>query len=121
MLLRLAVGVSGLADGFHIALLHADIGPARWTPGLLELLLGVVLVAGFLTPIAATLAAIRALYIGLPLLVIQDPASHQSAFALLYLAIICTALTLLGPGAFSLDAHLFGRREIIIPKGHRST
>jgi hypothetical protein len=25
------------------------------------------------------------------------------------------ALVLLGPGAFSLDAHLFGRREIMIP------
>jgi hypothetical protein len=24
---------------------------------------------------------------------------------------------LLGPGAFSLDARLFGRREIIIPEG----
>jgi len=32
----------------------------------------------------------------------------------LNLAIICIALALLGPGAFSLDARLFGRREIII-------
>jgi hypothetical protein len=30
------------------------------------------------------------------------------------------ALVLLGPGAFSLDARLFGRREIIIPEGGRS-
>jgi hypothetical protein len=29
------------------------------------------------------------------------------------------ALVLLGPGAFSLDARLFGRREIIIPVGRR--
>jgi uncharacterized membrane protein YphA (DoxX/SURF4 family) len=31
-------------------------------------------------------------------------------FAAIALAVIC-----LGPGAFSLDARLFGRREIIIP------
>lgn len=29
------------------------------------------------------------------------------------------ALLMLGPGAFSLDARLFGRREIIIPEGRR--
>jgi uncharacterized membrane protein YphA (DoxX/SURF4 family) len=31
------------------------------------------------------------------------------------LAVISVALVLLGPGAVSLDARLFGRREIIIP------
>jgi hypothetical protein len=37
-----------------------------------------------------------------------------------YLPAVCvmavsTAIALLGPGAFSLDARLFGQREIIIP------
>lgn len=44
----------------------------------------------------------------------QTPAL-ASSIAHLNLAIICVALVLLGPGAFSLDARLFGRREIIIP------
>jgi uncharacterized membrane protein YphA (DoxX/SURF4 family) len=116
LLLRLAAGVSGLADGYSIALLHADMGSSHWVPGLLELLLGIVLLAGFLTPIAAALAAIRTLYIGLPLFAVQDPEVHRSAFALLYLATICAAIMLLGPGALSLDSRLFGRREIVIPK-----
>jgi len=30
--------------------------------------------------------------------------------------ILAAAIALLGPGAFSLDARLFGRREIVIPK-----
>lgn len=94
---------------------------SRWAPGLLELLLGLVLLAGFLTPIAAALAAMRTLYIGLPLLAIPDPVLHQSALAMLYLATICVALMLLGPGAFSIDSRLFGRREIIIPKGPPQT
>jgi hypothetical protein len=33
--------------------------------------------------------------------------------------VMSIAITLLGPGAFSLDAHLFGRREIIIPGASR--
>jgi len=43
--------------------------------------------------------------------------NHISALAAFNLAAISAALVLLGPGAFSLDARLFGRREIIIPKG----
>jgi len=33
-----------------------------------------------------------------------------------FLIAICTALALLGPGAWSIDARLFGRREILIPR-----
>ena len=31
------------------------------------------------------------------------------------LAVISVAIALLGPGAYSLDGYLFGRREIVIP------
>jgi hypothetical protein len=37
------------------------------------------------------------------------------------LAAISAALVLLGPVAFSLDARLFGRREIVIPEGRSPT
>jgi hypothetical protein len=43
--------------------------------------------------------------------------NHISALAAFNLAAISAALVLLGPGAFSLDARLFGRREITIPEG----
>jgi uncharacterized membrane protein YphA (DoxX/SURF4 family) len=43
--------------------------------------------------------------------------NHISALAAFNLAATSAALVLLGPGAFSLDARLFGRREIIIPEG----
>jgi hypothetical protein len=38
-----------------------------------------------------------------------------SAESLVGEIILATAIALLGPGAFSLDARLFGRREILIP------
>ena len=43
--------------------------------------------------------------------------NHISTLNDFNLAAISAALALLGPGAFSLDARLFGRREIIIPQG----
>ena len=46
--------------------------------------------------------------------------NHINALAAFNLAAMSAALVLLGPGAFSLDARLFGRREIIIPEGGRS-
>ena len=46
--------------------------------------------------------------------------NHISTLAAFNLAAISAALVLLGPGAFSLDARLFGRREIIIPEGRSS-
>jgi uncharacterized membrane protein YphA (DoxX/SURF4 family) len=46
--------------------------------------------------------------------------NHISTLAAFNMAAISAALILLGPGAFSLDARLFGRREIIIPEGRSS-
>jgi hypothetical protein len=35
------------------------------------------------------------------------------------MTVAAVALALLGPGAFSLDGRLFGRREIVIPPSSR--
>jgi len=56
-----------------------------------------LLVLGFMTPAGAVIAAAIALFFGSP-----------------SVAAIAIALALLGPGAFSVDAKLFGRREIVI-------
>ncbi|HEX3543577.1 MAG TPA: hypothetical protein VHT31_03545 [Candidatus Acidoferrum sp.] len=37
----------------------------------------------------------------------------------LEMIVMAAAIALLGPGAFSLDARLFGRREILIPPPSR--
>ena len=52
------------------------------------------------------------------------PAAAQNLFdtrlPTLFAVIMSAAIVLLGPGAVSLDARLFGRREIIIPPVFRS-
>lgn len=72
---------------------------------------GLLLLVGLLTPFAAAgLAGVLAL------------SQYRSApgalpdLSVLLLVAGCLALVLLGPGAWSVDAWLFGRRQIVIPR-----
>jgi len=81
---------------------------------------GGALVIGFLTSIACGLAVLGG--VGITLLV---PASGSlnlfNANPLTFdLLVMCLVSGLLGPGALSLDAHLFGRRKVVIPRSSHS-
>jgi hypothetical protein len=70
-------------------------------------LLSLLMVVGALTPVACIVGAmVEASY----LLHRQGTGTRYTVLALLVIA----ALGLLGPGAFSIDARLFGRRLIIV-------
>jgi uncharacterized membrane protein YphA (DoxX/SURF4 family) len=102
LLLRAAIGASAIADAVVHLTGHADASPAVWVGGILAIACGVLLVFGFLTPIAgAVLAAC----------IVTAPFFGEKRYALLVL-VTSLAIVLLGPGALSIDARLFGRREI---------
>ena len=89
--------------------------PVPWVIGLLEILVGAALLMGLLTPIAGAAAAISNLTTAVSQLLISSAGIHDQAFSAIELLVMAIALVLLGPGAVSLDARLFGHREIIIP------
>lgn len=116
--MRLAVALSGVVQGIS-TLIQSPTLMLSWATGLLEILVGTALLIGFLTPIAGAFASLGNLAIGVSWFLKSDEYAHDKTVAALCLVVISIAITLLGPGAFSLDARLFGRREIIIPEASR--
>jgi len=83
------------------------------TLGVLGLAAGGLLVAGFLTPVAGVAVALGTL--SAAVLPAPEPNLLDAKLSLIFAGIMTVAIVFLGPGAFSMDARLFGRREIIIP------
>jgi len=82
---------------------------------------GLLLLAGYWTRLAAVVAA----GVGISTVCSWLAAPHVALFdtrtTAALAAVIAAAVLCLGPGAFSLDARLFGRREIIIPRASHGT
>ncbi len=71
--------------------------------------IGLLLLIGLWTPVASVLAALMALS------AVYMDSAHAGYHALL--ATLGVALALLGPGAFSVDARLFGWKRVEIGRG----
>lgn len=80
---------------------------------------GACLLVGFLTPCVSVLIGIAILANAISLL--PPPAGNvfDGKLASFEMIVLAAAMALLGPGAFSVDARLFGRREIVIPASSR--
>jgi uncharacterized membrane protein YphA (DoxX/SURF4 family) len=113
LLLRAAVALSLAAQG--IACLARGEGVWSWGLGPLALAAGAALLIGILTPVAAALAALAGSMVALSRLPPAIPNVLGGTPAVILVALMAVAVALLGPGAYSLDARLFGRREIVIP------
>ena len=106
LFLRAAAAIPSVQHGIA-GLLTAPL------PGLLILQLlatgaAALLLVGFWTPLAGVLMAMTEL--GLAFSHSTDPSMH------ILLAAMAAALAMLGPGAWSVDARLFGRKRIHIPQ-----
>ncbi len=114
VLLRIAVASHAVSFGFNF-LLYKDVARTlAWSIGSVSVLLGGTILIGFLTPIAGIVCSSGYLALGLSQLLSAD-SNRPSDLSNFYVVVISISLILLGPGAFSMDARLFGRREIILP------
>jgi uncharacterized membrane protein YphA (DoxX/SURF4 family) len=73
-------------------------------------------VIGLLTPIAAILAALGAAAVAYGRFSVLSASVVEASWMNISVALITTALVLLGPGSISIDARLFGHRKIVIPR-----
>ncbi len=116
LLLRVAIGGTLIFQGSAYLPQLRELRLEMWSVSLLALVSGTALLAGFLTPVASSLAVFG----GMGIMFSWFPTANWNVFNFnplsLAAIIVAVASGLLGPGAFFVDAHLFGRRKIIIPR-----
>ena len=113
-MLRAVAGAGALSQGSAYLANGAESTPTSWALAGFAVLSGAGLVTGFLTPAAAASVSLSTLAIAAA----TAPAAGTGLSAHWqgpwFVAAIALALAMLGPGALSIDAWLFGRREIVI-------
>ena len=106
MLLRLGVGVALVYLG--ISRLFGALGePIVVVWDFIEVAGAIFLLAGLWTPVAGALVALDELWIALTLYSSQPDGRLIHVF----LAVLTAGVAMLGPGAWSIDARLFGRKR----------
>jgi uncharacterized membrane protein YphA (DoxX/SURF4 family) len=97
------------------ALLHYGISQVKQThdvaifaPSVIEATAGILLMAGLWTPVAGVLAALTEIW---------SIFTHSDDYWIaIIFATLAASLTMIGPGAWSIDARLFGRKHMDIPE-----
>ena len=106
LLLRLGVGIALICLGIS-DLLRALGEPITVARDLVAAAGGVFLLAGLWTPITGALIAIDELWIALSVYTSRQ----DGPWIYILLAVLTAAVGMLGPGAWSIDARLFGRKR----------
>jgi uncharacterized membrane protein YphA (DoxX/SURF4 family) len=119
LLLRVVVGATLVGHGVLCLLSSERVTLLVLVSFAVLSLSGVCLLIGFLTPILSLLACLENLGIAFSWFPLQLLSPFESKLALVPVIAISAAIALLGPGAFSLDARLFGWKEIVIPPASR--
>lgn len=112
LVLRIAFGVVAQIQGWRLVSAPAEgLGPDQLFGGA-AMVLGVAIQVGVLTSIAAGLLAIGTVVAAKGGL--GGLGSGDAPLPALGLISVCVVIALTGPGAYSLDAVLFGPREVVL-------
>ena len=115
LLLRLMVGLTLVVQAVAYLYDLPNLTINTYAALALTLSFGLCFLVGILTPLTSLLIVLGAF--GYALSWIPVPAANlfESKLVSVNVIAMATAILFLGPGAFSIDARLFGRREIFIP------
>ena len=106
LLFRLGVGIALIYLGIS-RLLGALGQPIAVACYLIESAAGIFLLAGLWTPVMGALIAIDELCIAFSV----NSSQPDSRLIHIFLAVLTAGVAMLGPGAWSIDARLFGRKR----------
>jgi uncharacterized membrane protein YphA (DoxX/SURF4 family) len=109
------MGISAFVQGGYYLTCRENPSLAMILSGVALLGSGVLLLIGLLTPAAGAIVGFYATGIALSWLPAAPINLFENKLTAIYLMSMAFAMVTLGPGAFSFDARIFGRREIIIP------
>jgi len=115
LLLRIVLSAAVTFEGLsYIRDPHATSGTVL--SGLAMFIAAGLLLIGYLTPIVATVVGAGVIGVAASLLPACAPSLLDSKTTLVFALTMLLVVTVLGPGAFSLDARMFGRRQIFISR-----
>ncbi len=118
LLLRLAVGIALISFGIS-GFLAASGEPVALARDSIEAAGAIFLILGLWTPAAGALIALDELWIALSLLSSPSGGPPDGHWNHVFLAVLTAGVAMLGPGAWSVDARLFGRKRFDMADGTR--
>ncbi len=107
MLLRLGVGIALVSLGIN-GTFRAQGEPIGIARDLIAVAGGVFLLVGLWAPVMGALVALDELWIAFSVYSSQP----DDRWIHIFLAVLTAGVAMLGPGAWSIDARLFGRKRI---------
>jgi putative oxidoreductase len=106
LLLRIGVGIALI--GLGVRPLFGTLGtPITVAREFIEAAVGIFLLVGLWTPVMGALVAVDELWIAFSL----DSSLPDRRLIHMFLAVLTAGVAMLGPGAWSIDARLFGRKR----------
>ena len=102
LLLRMLVGVTLIAQ-IVTQVGSSELSASGWVLAVVVVLGTGCMLLGFATPVVAVVIGLVSIAVTFNLDIV----------------VLSTAIAVLGPGAFSIDARMFGRREILITNARR--
>jgi uncharacterized membrane protein YphA (DoxX/SURF4 family) len=111
LLLRVCLGIALINSGI-VGLSRKPSESITLAQNLIASAGGIFLLAGLWTPVIGTAAALDEVWIALSLYAPQ----REDTWIHIFLGVLSVSLAMLGPGAWSIDARLFGRKRFDIDR-----